>query len=55
MWADGLATALNVLGPEEGFALAEREGLAAFFLIRRPSGFEERYTPSMRNYLDVSR
>ncbi|MGE0623084.1 MAG: FAD:protein FMN transferase [Pseudomonadales bacterium] len=51
MWADGLATALNVLGPEAGPALAEREGLAATFLIRRADGFEERYTPAMRNYL----
>jgi len=51
MWADGLATALNVLGPEAGPALAEREGLAATFLIRRADGFEERYTSAMRNYL----
>ncbi len=53
MWADGLATALNVLGPEEGLALAERQGLAAVFLIRRADGFEERYTTAMRNYLDA--
>lgn len=52
MWADGLATALNVLGPEEGFTLAEQRQLAAFFLIRRPNGFEERYTSAMRKYLD---
>jgi len=31
--ADALATALHVLGPVEGVALAEREGLAALFLI----------------------
>jgi len=52
MWADGLATALNVLGPEEGFELAEQRQLAAFFLIRRPNGFEERYTSAMQKYLD---
>ena len=52
MWADGLATALNVLGPDEGFALAESRELAAFFLIRRPNGFEERYTSTMLKYLD---
>ena len=47
----GLATALNVLGPEEGFALAEAEELAALFLVRRPNGFEERYTSAMLNHL----
>ncbi len=51
MLADGLATALNVLGPDEGFALAEAEGLAALFLIRRPNGFEERYTSAMQKHL----
>jgi thiamine biosynthesis lipoprotein len=40
--ADALATALNVLGPDEGRRLVEREGLAALFLIRRPDGgFDE--------------
>jgi len=53
MWADGLATALNVLGPEAGFQLAEEEGLAAFFLIRRAAGFEERYTQPMRIFLET--
>lgn len=51
MWADGLATALNVLGPEDGFRLAEDLELAALFLIRRPNGFEERYTAAMLSYL----
>ena len=42
MTADALATAVSVLGPEEGRALVEREGLAAFFLIRTDDGgFEE--------------
>ncbi|TNF90146.1 MAG: FAD:protein FMN transferase [Gammaproteobacteria bacterium] len=52
MWADGLATALNVLGPDDGFDLAEERDLAAFFLIRRPNGFEERYTSAMAQYLE---
>lgn len=51
MWADGLATALNVLGPESGFELAEQQGLAALFLIRGPNGFEERYTPNLLIHL----
>jgi thiamine biosynthesis lipoprotein len=42
MTADALATALSVLGPEDGRAMVEREGLAALFLIRAAEGgFEE--------------
>ena len=45
--ADALATAINVLGPEEGYALAEREGIAAYLLVRRaPGEFEARVTPA---------
>lgn len=36
--ADGWATALNVLGPEEGIALAEARGLAALFIVREADG-----------------
>ncbi len=53
MWADGLATALNVLGPELGYQLALSEDLAAYFLIRQADGFEERYTPAMQAYLET--
>lgn len=45
--ADAYATALLVLGPEKGYALAARKGLAAFFIVRRPDGsFAERQTPA---------
>jgi len=37
--ADGLSTALMVLGPEKGLALAERNGIAAFFVVREGQGF----------------
>ena len=36
--ADALATALGVMGAEEGFALAEREGIAAYFIVRKAQG-----------------
>jgi len=36
--ADGLATALTVLGPVEGFDVAQREGLKAMFIVREPDG-----------------
>lgn len=32
--ADGMATALLVLGPKDGYALAERNNIAAYFLTR---------------------
>ena len=45
MTADGLATALGVLGPDEGFELAERQDIPAYFLVRISEGvFEERQT-----------
>lgn len=45
--ADALATALNVLGPDDGFAFAQAQGLAALFIVRAPDGaFGERVTAS---------
>jgi len=45
MWADAWATALNVLGPEKGLALAEEQGLPAYFIVRTGEGaFETRAT-----------
>jgi thiamine biosynthesis lipoprotein len=38
MYADAFATALNVLGPEEGFGLAQELGLAAHFIVREAEG-----------------
>lgn len=44
--ADAWATALQVLGPEAGRARAEAQGLAAYFIVRRPDGsFESFMTP----------
>lgn len=37
-WADGWATALNVLGPKAGRELAESQGLAALFIARGADG-----------------
>ncbi|TDJ31335.1 MAG: FAD:protein FMN transferase [Gammaproteobacteria bacterium] len=54
MWADGYATALNVLGPVRGLELATDHELAALFVVRKENGFEERYTPIMRTRLTVS-
>ncbi|MEM1180345.1 MAG: FAD:protein FMN transferase [Acidobacteriota bacterium] len=46
--ADALATALMVMGEEEGFDLAEREGVAALFLIRDGDAFVEKATTQFR-------
>jgi len=49
--ADALATALNVLGPDEGWQLAVDHDLAALFQVASPSGdaFEERATPAFES------
>ncbi|MGB0723372.1 MAG: FAD:protein FMN transferase [Gammaproteobacteria bacterium] len=44
MSADALATALMALGPVDAFALAEQEGIAAFFIERTDTGFRDRAT-----------
>jgi thiamine biosynthesis lipoprotein len=41
MLADAWSTALGVLGVDAGLALADRQGLAALFVVRRADGFEE--------------
>ncbi|WCT71840.1 FAD:protein FMN transferase [Sphingomonas naphthae] len=41
MMADAYATALTVLGPKDGLALAERHALAAAIVERTPTGFVE--------------
>ena len=43
--ADAWATALLVLGPDEGFDLAVREQIPAAFQLRTNDGFREKLTP----------
>ena len=40
-YADAMATALLVLGPEDGPALADKLDVAAYFLIRDAAGIRE--------------
>ena len=51
MWADALATAINVLGPERGLAFARARGLAVLLVVHGAQGFEERYTETMRGFM----
>ena len=51
--ADAWATALSVLGPDEGLALADSLGLAALFVVRGGTGgYEALYTTEMAERLD---
>ncbi|WP_428353631.1 FAD:protein FMN transferase [Methyloprofundus sp.] len=45
MKADAWATALMVLGPDEGYKLAEEQNLAVLFIIKTDQGFVEHATP----------
>ncbi len=52
MTADAWATALNVLGPKDGPALARERGLAVLFIIRGPDGgFTVERTGDLARYI----
>jgi len=50
MRADALATALMVMGPQEGYALAELAGIAAFFIVKADKGFTDRSSSAFVQY-----
>ena len=45
---DAMATALNVLGPDAGLQLAERDRVAALFIEKTPAGFIEKPTSAFK-------
>jgi len=49
--ADSLATALSVLGVEQGIDYANRHAIAALFIVRKDNGFEEHMTPAFAELL----
>ena len=49
--ADALATALTVLGPQDGPALARQMGIAALFLTRTEVGFDEIMTAGFADHV----
>lgn len=51
MFADAYATALLVMGEEEGRRFARDHGLAALFIVRRETGFEVVPSTAMRDHL----
>ncbi len=51
-FADAMATAMMVLGPEAGMALAEREGIAANLLLRDGGTITEHMSTEFRSLTD---
>ena len=51
MYADAYATALLVMGEDEGRRFAQDNGLAALFIVRRGEGFEIVRSKPMREYM----
>jgi thiamine biosynthesis lipoprotein len=49
--ADAWATALDVLGPEKGMALADELNLPALFIVREADGFVERSSRAMKRFI----
>ena len=51
MRADALATGFNVMGFEDAMALAVRENIPAYFIVRSEAGFETRHTPAFSSFI----
>jgi thiamine biosynthesis lipoprotein len=49
--ADAWATALMVLGPEEGMVVADSEELAAYFIMHAPDGLTHKQTAAFERFL----
>jgi thiamine biosynthesis lipoprotein len=55
MYADAMATALTVMGPEEGPAFAGAMNIAAAFVVRGETSLTETVTPAFTAMLDEGR
>ena len=51
MRGDALATALNVLGPEDGLQLAEEQNVAAYFIVYEGEQYKEFSTHGFEQYV----
>ena len=54
MTADALATAFTVMGAEAGLAMAERESIPVYFIVRSENGFDIRMSSAFASYLEGS-
>jgi thiamine biosynthesis lipoprotein len=52
--ADSWATALNVLGEDEGYQLAQQQQIPAMFIVAASRGFEHRMSAGFERYLAVT-
>ncbi len=52
MWADAWSTALMVLGPDQGLALAEAQGLAARLVVRGEQGWHQLLSTALRGLIE---
>lgn len=48
--ADAWATAINVLGPERGMRIAEREKLPVYMIVREGESYKDRYSEAFKPY-----
>ena len=51
-YADALATAIDVLGPDRGLAFAVAHDLPIFMLVKTDDGFEARMTPAFETLIE---
>ena len=51
MRADALATGFTVMGFEDAMALAVRENIPAYFIVRGEAGFETHHTPAFSSFI----
>ena len=55
MEADALATAIMIMGPEEGLEFTEKNRIPAFFIIKSDKGFEEKMSTAFINSTKVTK
>ena len=53
-YADALATAIMVMGPDKGYAFCERNNIPAYFIIKKDDTFISRHTRDMNEFLNVN-
>jgi thiamine biosynthesis lipoprotein len=51
--ADGLATAINVMGPDRGLAFSELNALAVFMIVKTKTGYNAIYSSAFEPYIQA--
>jgi len=55
MVADALATAISVLGPDEGYDFAIKENLLVYMIVKKEHGFVEKMTPDFEKLISTQK